>query len=103
MRKEQQKAFQEKQKFNPDKNRDEFDITSLLDDDEKRLVNRSSDSVEPTGALLASSNDSEKSSFLAHAPSASRPLVPPGFTSSVLEKNLVAKSSVSIHPKEVGI
>ncbi|KAI4328831.1 hypothetical protein L6164_021156 [Bauhinia variegata] len=101
MRKEQQKAFQEKQKLYPDKNKDNFDITSLLDDDEKRLVNRSNDSVEPTLTLSASSNGSEKSSFLAHTHSATRPLVPPGFTSTVLERNLVAKSTVKTNAAEV--
>ncbi|KAI4355149.1 hypothetical protein L6164_003949 [Bauhinia variegata] len=101
MRKEQHKAFQEKQKLYPDKNKDDFDIMSLLDDDEKRLVNRSNESVEPSFTLSASSNDSEKSSFLAHTHSATRPLVPPGFTSTVLERNLVSKSPVNTHATEV--
>ncbi|KAK4266893.1 hypothetical protein QN277_023753 [Acacia crassicarpa] len=102
MRKEQHKAFQEKQKLNVDKNKDEFDITSLLDDKEKRLASRSNESVEPPMSLSASSNDFEKSSFLVHTPSATRPLVPPGFKSTVLEKNLASKTSANTHTTEVG-
>ncbi|XP_027351659.1 uncharacterized protein LOC113862716 isoform X3 [Abrus precatorius] len=100
MRKEQHKAFQEKQKLSLDKNKDEFDITSLIDDDEKRLVNRSNESVEPPVSLAALSND-EKSSSLSHTPSA-RPLVPPGFASTKLERNLVTKTSSNTHATEVG-
>ncbi|KAK7340305.1 hypothetical protein VNO77_21007 [Canavalia gladiata] len=101
MRKEQQKTFQEKQKLNPDKNKDDFDITSLIDNDEKRLVNRSNESVEPPVSLAPLSND-EKSSSLSHTPSAARPLVPPGFASTKLERNLVTKTSSNIHATEVG-
>ncbi|KAJ7951186.1 Serine-rich adhesin for platelets like [Quillaja saponaria] len=103
MRKEQQKAFQEKQKLNPEKNKDEFDITLLLNDskDEKRLVSRSNESVELL-TPLTSNNDSEKSSFPIQNHAASRPLVPPGFTSPALEKNLLTKSSVPTHAPEVG-
>ncbi|KAH1044796.1 hypothetical protein GYH30_026170 [Glycine max] len=72
MRKEQHKAFQEKHKLNPDKNNDDFDITSLADDDEKRT------------------------------PSAARPLVPPGFASAKLERNLATKTSLNTHSTEVG-
>lgn len=97
MRKEQQKAFQEKLKLNPDKTKDAFDITSLLDDDEKRLVNRSNESVEPPLTLAALSND-EKSS-LSHA--TARPLVPPGFASTMLERNTVTKISSNTHATEV--
>ncbi|KAG4388881.1 hypothetical protein GLYMA_09G255400v4 [Glycine max] len=72
MRKEQHKAFQEKHKLNPDKNNDDFDITSLADNDEKRT------------------------------PSAARPLVPPGFASAKLERNLATKTSLNTHSTEVG-
>lgn len=102
MRKEQQKAFQEKQKLNVDKNKDEFDITSLLDDNEKKISSRSDESVEPPLTLSASSNDCEKSSYLLHNPSATRPLVPPGFKSTVLERNLASKTSANTHTIEVG-
>ncbi|KAJ7962454.1 Serine-rich adhesin for platelets like [Quillaja saponaria] len=62
MRKEQQKAFQEKQKSNPQKNKDEFDITLLLDDskDEKRPMNGSNDSALERNLVT-------KSSVTAHA------------------------------------
>lgn len=93
MRKEQQKSFQEKQKLNVDKNKDEFDINSLLDDNDKRLISsKSNESVEPPVSLSNSSN----------APSATRPLVPPGFKSTGVEKNLASKTSANTHATEVG-
>lgn len=100
MRKEQQKAFQEKQMLNPGKNAADFDIMSLLDDDEKRLVKQSNESMEPPVTFSASNND-ENSSSLPHAPSAARPLVPPGFASTTLERNLVTKTSANTHGTEV--
>ncbi|CAL0315034.1 unnamed protein product [Lupinus luteus] len=94
MRKEQQKAFQEKQKLNPDKNKHVFDITSLLDNNDKRLVKRSNESVESPVVLSVLSDDSEKSS-LAHSASTSRPLIPPGFASTLLERNMGVKTSTN--------
>ncbi|KAK7274320.1 hypothetical protein RIF29_15403 [Crotalaria pallida] len=102
MRKEQQKAFQEKQKLKPDKNKDSFDISSLLDDNEKRPVKRSQESAEPPVILSALSDDSEKSS-LGHIPSKSRPLVPPGFASTLSERNLGVKASTNNRATEVGV
>ncbi|XP_057435705.1 uncharacterized protein LOC130728293 isoform X2 [Lotus japonicus] len=99
MRKEQHKAFQEKHKLNPDKNKGDFDFASLVDDGEKRLVNRSNESVEPPLTVAALSND-ETSSLLSHT--TARPLVPPGFASTMLERNLVTKSSSFTHTPEVG-
>ncbi|KAG6730108.1 hypothetical protein I3842_01G063300 [Carya illinoinensis] len=95
MRKEQHKAFQDKQNLNPDKRKDVFDITTLLEDskDEKNILNRSKESDEPVKASL---NDPEKSSLPSQTP-ASRPLVPPGFKSTVLERNSGPKSV--IHPQ----
>ncbi|CAL0318402.1 unnamed protein product [Lupinus luteus] len=101
MRKEQQKAFQEKQKLNPDKNKDVFDITSLVDDNDKRLVKLSNESVEPPVVLAALSDDSEKSS-LAHIASTSRPLVPPGFASTLVERNLGVKTLTNNRTIQVG-
>ncbi|XP_035539009.1 uncharacterized protein LOC109003516 isoform X3 [Juglans regia] len=100
MRREHQKAFQEKQKLNPDKRKDGFDITTLLEDskDEKSFLNRSSVSNDPV-TLKDSHNDSEKSSFPPQTP-ASRPLVPPGFTSTVLERNFGSKSIIQPHTVE---
>lgn len=100
MRKEQQKAFQEKHKLNPGKSKDDFDFTSLVDDDEKKLINRSDESAEPPVTLSALSND-EKSSSISHTPSAARPLVPPGFASTMLERNLVNQTSSNMHATEV--
>ncbi|XP_042965099.1 uncharacterized protein LOC122299158 isoform X1 [Carya illinoinensis] len=101
MRREHQKAFQEEQKLNPDKRKYGFDITTLLEDskDEKSLLNRSSVSDDPV-TPKASHNDSEKSSFPPQTP-ASRPLVPPGFTSTVLERNFGSKSVIQPHTVEV--
>lgn len=102
MRKEQQKAFQEKQKLDPDKNKNDFDVSSLLDNDEKRLVTRINESAaEPLAVLSALSDDSEKPS-VAHIPSSARPLVPPGFTSTVLDRNLGVKTSTNTCAIEVG-
>ncbi|KAK7394724.1 hypothetical protein VNO78_15259 [Psophocarpus tetragonolobus] len=101
MRKEQHKAFQEKHKLNPEKNNDDFDITSLVDDNEKKLVNRSNESGEPHVTLAALSNE-EKSSSLSQTPLAARPLVPPGFASTKLERNLATKTSLNTHSTEAG-
>ncbi|XP_019420850.1 PREDICTED: uncharacterized protein LOC109330976 isoform X8 [Lupinus angustifolius] len=94
MRKEQQKAFQEKQNLNPDKNKDVFDITSLLDDNDDRLVKRSNELAEPPVVSSALSDDSEKFS-LAHIVSTSRLLVPPGFASTLVERNSGVKTSTN--------
>lgn len=101
MRKEQHKSFQEKQKLGLGKSNCDFGITSLLEDskDEKRLLNRSNksnDSVIPS----ASDNDSENSSFPPQS-LASRPLVPPGFNSTVVDRTFGAKSVNHPHSAEV--
>ncbi|KAK8588016.1 hypothetical protein V6N12_022475 [Hibiscus sabdariffa] len=98
-RKEQQKAFQEK-KINPERRKDDFDISELLVDskDDKRLANRSKETDAP---IPASNIISEKSSFPIQTP-ASRPLVPPGFASTVLENNFGTKTSMHSHSSQVG-
>ena len=99
MRKEQHKSFQEKHNLNPDKHKGDsvLDITSLLEDpkDEKGILNRNSEVPD-------SHNDSGKSSLPSQTP-ASRPLVPPGFKSTVLDRNLGVKSIIHHHPAEVTI
>uniref|UniRef100_A0A5B7AAV6 Chorismate synthase n=1 Tax=Davidia involucrata TaxID=16924 RepID=A0A5B7AAV6_DAVIN len=103
MRKEQHKALQEKPKLNLDKHKDEVsDITAFLEDtkDEKRLLNRNNE-LDESVALQDSNNDSGKSSFPSQSP-ASRPLVPPGFRSTLLERNSGMKSLIHTHPVEVG-
>ncbi|KAA8520677.1 hypothetical protein F0562_015051 [Nyssa sinensis] len=102
MRKEQHKAFQEKQNLNPDKHKDEVSgITALLEDtkDEKRLLNRNNE-LDEYVALQVLNNDYSKS--FPSQTLAARPLVPPGFTSTILERNSGTKSSIHTHPPEVG-
>lgn len=96
MRKEQHKAFQESHKSNPVKQRDEFAILMELDEskDDEKLLNTSS-GFDASISLQTSKNDREKS-FTSQS-TVSRPLVPPGFTSTVLEKNFATRSSVNPH------
>lgn len=101
MRKEQQKAFQEKQKLNPEKRKDEFDIITEDSKDEKRLLNRSNESDYPV-IIKTSNKDSEKSSFPPQT-SQSRPLVPPGFASTISERNSGPKPAIHPHTTEVTI
>ncbi|XWS46143.1 hypothetical protein CRYUN_Cryun14cG0038400 [Craigia yunnanensis] len=98
-RKEQQKAFQEK-KINPERCKDDFDISELPVDskDDKGLPSRSRESDEP---MPVSNIDSDKSSLPSQTP-ASRPLVPPGFTSTILEQNFGTKTSMHSHSSQVG-
>ncbi|XP_039005489.1 uncharacterized protein LOC120132870 [Hibiscus syriacus] len=98
-RKEQQRAFQEK-KINPERRKDDFNFSELLVDskDDKGLAKRSKESDEP---IPTSKNISEKS-FLSVQTPASRPLVPPGFASTILEKNIGAKTSMHSHSSHVG-
>ncbi|XP_043717180.1 uncharacterized protein LOC122665149 isoform X2 [Telopea speciosissima] len=103
MRKEQQKTFQEKQKQVSGKQKEIFDtdVTALLEgsEDEKKLPNK--DNVSQTSVLpLVSENDSARLSFPTQTP-ASRPLVPPGFMSSILEKNLGSKTPIPPPAAEV--
>ncbi|KAK9279611.1 hypothetical protein L1049_013290 [Liquidambar formosana] len=104
LRKEQHKAFQEKQNQNPDKHKLDCisGITALLEEskDEKRLLNRNDESDESV-IIPASHNDSGKSLLPSQTP-ASRPLVPPGFTSTILERNFGTKSLINSHPAEAG-
>ncbi|KAG6597140.1 hypothetical protein SDJN02_09790 [Cucurbita argyrosperma subsp. argyrosperma] len=100
MRKEQHRAFQEGHKSNPVKQRDGFDILMQLDEakDDKKLLNTSSGFDEPI-SLQSSKNDRE--TFFPSQTTVSRPLVPPGFTSTVLEKNFGTRSSVNPRLLEV--
>lgn len=100
MRKEQHKAFQESQKSNPVKQRDEFDILMQLDEskNDEKLMNTSI-GLEESISLQTSKSDREKS--FPSQTTVSRPLVPPGFTSTVLEKNFGTRSSVNPHLLEV--
>lgn len=95
MRKEQQKALQEKQKSNQENQKDGIsDLCEALDDSkEERGHFVRKNELEVSAAIPIISNDLEKSSFASHSP-ASRPLVPPGFQSNVLDKNSGVKSLI---------
>lgn len=95
MRKEQHKAFQERQKMNIDKRKDAFDITTLLEDsrDEKRPSDKNSEMNEPT-IVQASTKDPPKSSMSLHSVAA-RPLVPPGFAGAMQEKKSLPREVLS--------
>ncbi|KAG2331103.1 hypothetical protein Bca52824_002283 [Brassica carinata] len=82
LRKEHQKVFQERQKSNPDLRKNDFDFTELLGEskDEKEGPSRS-DEVNNKPTLSVSDNVSIPSQS-----SAPRPLVPPGFASTILER-----------------
>ncbi|KAK8974257.1 hypothetical protein V6N11_034625 [Hibiscus sabdariffa] len=97
-RKEQQKVLQEK-KITPERLKGDFDISELLVDSKynKGLPNTSKES-EP---MPASNIDFDKSSRPSQTP-ASRPLVPPGFAGSILERNLGSKTSKLSHTSQVG-
>ncbi|KAL7233166.1 hypothetical protein ACSBR1_016907 [Camellia fascicularis] len=102
MRKEQQKAFQEKQKLNPNKHKDDHvsDLCKLLGDTKegKSVLNRSNE-LDEIVTQAVSNNDSSKSSLQT---SAARPLVPPGFKSTTLEMSSSTRSLTHSHSAEVG-
>lgn len=91
LRKEHQKAFQERQKLNPDLRKNDFDFTELLGEskDEKGRPSRS-DEVNNTPTIPGSNNTS-----LPSQSNAPRPLVPPGFGSTILERKQGEKPQVS--------
>ncbi|XP_011037003.1 PREDICTED: uncharacterized protein LOC105134329 [Populus euphratica] len=103
MRKEQHKAFQEKQKLNPEKYKDASDVAELLEDskDNKKLLNGSNE-LDKTVIQPMPINDPDKPLHPLQAP-VSRPLVPPGFSSAIVEKHAGAKSLTNSHPSEVDI
>lgn len=99
MRKEQQKALQEKQK-NPDKHKDGFvsDFTASLEDakDGKRVFNRSNGLDESSQTVSNDESCKSSSQILG-----SRPLVPPGFKSAIVERNSSVKALNQSHAAEV--
>ena len=97
MRKEHQKVFQERQKSNPDLRKNDFDFTELLGEskDEKERPSRS-DEVHNTPSNPGSSNHS-----FPPQSNAPRPLVPPGFASTVLERKQGGKPQVSRYLSEM--
>ncbi|CAN7089171.1 unnamed protein product [Brassica rapa subsp. narinosa] len=79
LRKEHQKVFQERQKSNPDLRKNDFDFTELLGEskDEKERPSRS-DEVNNNPSIPNHSTPPQSI--------APRPLVPPGFASTILER-----------------
>ncbi|KAJ4728223.1 Serine-rich adhesin for platelets like [Melia azedarach] len=102
MRKEQHKAFEEKQRLNADKRKDEFDISTLLEDskDDDGISSKSKQFDEPM-MLPTKNKDSDKSVLPSQTP-ALRPLVPPGFACANLERNVGTKTVTHSHSLEVG-
>ena len=99
MRMEQHKAFQEKQKLNTNKRKDEFDTLAEDSKDDEGVSNKSNQFDEP-GSLPDPSNVSDKSVLPTQTP-ASRPLVPPGFANATLERNIGTKTIAHPHSSEV--
>lgn len=99
MRKEQHKALQEKQK-NPDKHKDGLvsDFTASLEDakDGKRVFNRSNGLDESSQTVSNDESCKSSSQILG-----SRPLVPPGFKSAIVERNSSVKALNQSHAVEV--
>ncbi|CAN8237714.1 unnamed protein product [Cochlearia groenlandica] len=90
LRKEHQKAFQERQKSNPDLRKNDFDFTELLGEskDAKGRPSRN-DEANNTPTIPGSSNTSFSSQT-----NTPKPLVPPGFASTVLERKQGGKSQI---------
>ncbi|XP_020598754.1 uncharacterized protein LOC110038303 [Phalaenopsis equestris] len=86
MRKEQQKTLQEKRNNDNHKGNLDVDILALLDNSDADKATEGRSKPDESTAVSLSSCDSSKSSSLIHVPAA-RPLVPPGFASTLTEKN----------------
>lgn len=98
MRKEQQKALQEKQKSSSGKLEDPFsNIVGLREHPNDSKTSSDSDKV----LKQAPQDDSDKLPLHSQAPPP-RPLVPPGFVNSVVDKGSSAKSIVQGDSSEVG-
>ncbi|XP_057533616.1 uncharacterized protein LOC130811359 [Amaranthus tricolor] len=95
MRKEQQKSLQEKHKFNKGKSEDPFSDFGQLDNSSDGKASSDLDKV----LKQTPQEDFNKLSVPSQAPP-SRPLVPPGFVSSV-DKSSIAKSMVHAELLEI--
>ncbi|KAK1376854.1 Chorismate synthase [Heracleum sosnowskyi] len=103
MRKEQQKVLQEKQKMPVDKDKDVFfkaDPALLEQTIEGRALEQGIELIS-SGSQPPSTIDTGSNSYPPHT-SAPRPLVPPGFASTLLEKNSGPKVLTSMHEKVIG-
>lgn len=90
MRKEQEKSIEEQKRHNVDEHKEEFDpdnFTASKDSTNDKNIVDVFDESEECLILLASTNDSAEVSLSARLP-ASRPVIPPGFSNRILEKNL---------------
>lgn len=76
-------------------NCDDPDILALLKESDNRLVNENNRTQDVTPP------SSQSESAISAPTPAPRPLVPPGFRTSILEKNPVTKSLVPHPPAEV--
>lgn len=98
MRKEQQKALQEKQKSNSGKPEDPFSaIARQSENSNDKKISSNPDKV----LKQVPQDDSSKLPIPPQAPP-SRPLVPPGFVNSVVDKSSIVKSLVHGDSSEVG-
>lgn len=96
MRKEQQKSLQEKQKSNQGKMEDPFSAMCSAEHPSDGKTSTDLDKI----LKQTPQNDSSKLSVPSQA-TPSRPLVPPGFVSSVVDKSSTAKSLLHAEPLEV--
>ncbi|XP_074263352.1 uncharacterized protein LOC141586120 [Silene latifolia] len=91
MRKEHHKAFQENQKLNPGKPKDSFsEMVEQMENTTDSKISNDLNKVSKEVPLF----DASKLSVSSQAPPI-RPLVPPGFVSSVVDKSSTLKSNVS--------
>ena len=101
-RKEQQQAFQNKQKLDPNKHKDGHvsDITESLEDAKEgtRVFSSRSYELDESVAQPQLNNDSGKSSLQTPA---FRPPVPPGFRSTILESTSSTRPNFSSRSAEV--
>ncbi|KAI3944479.1 hypothetical protein MKW92_044963 [Papaver armeniacum] len=95
-RKESQKERNNQIPEKSSENCDDPDILALLKESDNRLVN------ENNGTQDVTPPTSQSESAISAPTPAPRPLVPPGFRTSILEKNPVTKSLVPHPPAEVG-
>ncbi|KAK1261937.1 hypothetical protein QJS04_geneDACA011536 [Acorus gramineus] len=105
MRKEQQTALQEKQKQNTSSNKEnrDVDIMALLeksDNEKEKHPLDKKNNFDNSSAPSDCKDDSPTSTVNIQAP-VSRPLVPPGFASNAMDKNLRTKAVFSSSALEV--
>ena len=93
MRKEQEEAIQEHKKHNVDEHGEEFDPDNFTPSKNSRNDNITVDTIDESEKCLilpASTNDSAEVSLSVRLP-APRPVIPPGFSNRMVEKNLGTK------------